>query len=347
MLGKYKLSIVLLLLLIILTASTFLQSNDLPAVVSALSEMSLLWLTLGILSVLLFVILEGVMIWHLLRSFQKGIGLYQCICWSFIGFFVSGITPSATGGQPMQIYYMKRAGIKVSASMPVLMILAVLYKLVMVSIGAGLSLFWATGLAAYFGDFLWLFYLGLGLNSFVVVLLIFIMLRPLYAEKLILRIERLLTAMRILKESPERQTRWLSAIAEYQQVIGFFREHKTTLLSVALMTFIQRCLPFLLIWIIYRGLGLSSVGIMSLMALQAAVTLAIDLLPLPGSMGVAEFVFTTVFAAVFSDKLLPAALCISRGLSFYLLMIVSAAIFAWVHFSKGKTAKKEYRDFLI
>ena len=258
MLGKYKVSIILLLILILLTVGTFLQANDLSEVLSALSEMSLLWLALGILLVLLFVIMEGVMIWYLLRSFQKGIGLYQCISWSFVGFFVSGITPSATGGQPMQIYYMKRAGIQVSASMPVLMILAVLYKLVMVGIGIGICFFWSTGIAAYFGDYLWL-----------------------------------------------------------------------------------------LTWIIYRGLGLSGVGILSLMALQAAVTLSVDLLPLPGSMGISELVFSVVFTSVFSEKLLPVALCISRGISFYLIMIVSAAVFAWAHFSKSKAPRKEYRDFLV
>ncbi|MGL9727811.1 lysylphosphatidylglycerol synthase transmembrane domain-containing protein [Enterococcus sp. DIV0756] len=347
MLGKYKLSIILLLILILLTVGTFLQANDLSEVLSALSEMSLLWLALGILSVLLFVIMEGVMIWYLLRSFQKGIGLCQCISWSFVGFFVSGITPSATGGQPMQIYYMKRAGIQVSASMPVLMILAVLYKLVMVGIGIGICLFWSTGIAASFGDYLWLFYLGLGLNSFVVVLLTVIMIRPNYAEKIVLKVQRLLTVTRILKVSPERQTRWLSAIAEYQQVINFFRGHKATLFSAALMTLIQRSLPFLLTWIIYRGLGLSGIGILSLMALQAAVTLSVDLLPLPGSMGISELVFSAVFAAVFSEKLLPAALCISRGISFYLIMIVSAAVFAWVHFSKSKVQSKEHRNFLV
>lgn len=33
--------------------------------------------------------------------------LYQ---YSFIGFFYSGITPSATGGQPVQLYYMSKDG---------------------------------------------------------------------------------------------------------------------------------------------------------------------------------------------------------------------------------------------
>ncbi len=64
------------------------------------------------------------MIWYLLRALNCGVSPFSCIRYSFIGFFYSGITPSATGGQPMQLYYMKKAGIKISDSTVVLMTVA-------------------------------------------------------------------------------------------------------------------------------------------------------------------------------------------------------------------------------
>lgn len=53
---------------------------------------------------LLFVCLEGYMIWRLLRLSGNDATLPGCIRYSFIGYFYSGITPSATGGQPAQLY---------------------------------------------------------------------------------------------------------------------------------------------------------------------------------------------------------------------------------------------------
>ena len=66
------------------------------------------------------------MIWYLLTSMRKKTdsqttvlcvvgkekvcSLWRCIQYSFIGFFYSGITPSATGGQPVQLYYMNKDG---------------------------------------------------------------------------------------------------------------------------------------------------------------------------------------------------------------------------------------------
>ena len=71
-----------------------------------------------------FVAGEGCMIWYLLRGIGEQPTLLRCMSYSFIGFFFSGITPSATGGQPMQLYYMRRDGNALSASSVVLMTVA-------------------------------------------------------------------------------------------------------------------------------------------------------------------------------------------------------------------------------
>lgn len=55
--------------------------------------------------------------------------------------FYSGITPSATGGQPVQLYYMNKDGNKGSDSTIVLMTVAVIYKIVLVVLGVGMLLF--------------------------------------------------------------------------------------------------------------------------------------------------------------------------------------------------------------
>ena len=54
----------------------------------------------------------------------KASTLPRCIQYSFIGFFYSGITPSATGGQPVQLYYMNKDGNRGSDSTVVLMTVA-------------------------------------------------------------------------------------------------------------------------------------------------------------------------------------------------------------------------------
>ena len=73
---------------------------------------------------------------------EKKNRVWRCIQYSFIGFFYSGITPSATGGQPVQLYYMNKDGNRISDSTVVLMTVAVVYKFVLVVMGTGILIFW-------------------------------------------------------------------------------------------------------------------------------------------------------------------------------------------------------------
>ena len=66
----------------------------------------------------------------------------HCALYSFVGFFFSCITPSASGGQPMQIFYMKKDKLPIPVTTLVLMIVTITYKAVLVVIGV-LICFWA------------------------------------------------------------------------------------------------------------------------------------------------------------------------------------------------------------
>ena len=100
---------------------------------------------------LLFVCMEGYMIWRLLRLSGNDATLPGCIRYSFVGYFYSGITPSATGGQPAQLYEMCKDGNNASDSTVVLMVVALFYKLVLVVIGLMLPVVWLGHMKEYLG----------------------------------------------------------------------------------------------------------------------------------------------------------------------------------------------------
>ena len=62
----------------------------------------------GLVLVVFYVCGESLIIKYLLYAVKIKAPLVNCIRYSFVGFFFSCITPSATGGQPAQIYYMKK-----------------------------------------------------------------------------------------------------------------------------------------------------------------------------------------------------------------------------------------------
>lgn len=132
-----------------LTFWSVFRGQDFTKIVAAVRQMSGTHMAAAVFLAVFFVAGEGCMIWYLLRGIGEQPTLLRCMSYSFIGFFFSGITPSATGGQPMQLYYMRRDGNALSASSVVLMTVAVIYKFVLVLIGIGIVLFWRKPLRTY------------------------------------------------------------------------------------------------------------------------------------------------------------------------------------------------------
>ncbi|MCM1219928.1 MAG: flippase-like domain-containing protein [Lachnospiraceae bacterium] len=316
------------LLVMGLSFYTVFHGQDMGQVSSALGRLSPMALCLALFTALFFVSAEGIMIWYLLRSMNGKSGLLRCISYSFIGFFYSGITPSATGGQPMQLYYMCKDRNSLSESSVVLMTVALIYKFVLVIIGVAILICWHQPLKSYLWEYYPLFLLGLVLNLTLVLLLLAVMFAPGVIKRVVMQIEKLLVKIGILKPSAERRGKIDDFVDGYQGAVHFLRSHKRKVLYVCLFTFLQRCSVFVLTWIVYRGFALEGTDAITVMFLQASVYIAVDMLPLPGAQGITELMYRSIFRGIFTGGYLMPSLYVTRGVSFYFLLIVGMVVSA-------------------
>ena len=157
---------IFLLLVFGLTIYGVFHGEDLSAMMAAIKNADIRWLIPGIGLVVVFIWGESVIIWYMMRSFQIHLKGRICFLFSSVGFFFSCITPSASGGQPMQIYYMKKEKIPIPVATVILMVVTITYKLVLVIIGLGILIFCRGFLHRYLEEILPIYYLGLMLNVF-------------------------------------------------------------------------------------------------------------------------------------------------------------------------------------
>lgn len=312
------------------------RSQDISRTVEAVQKMSLGYLAAAFLLAVLFVSAEGCMIWYLLKGIGEQTRFTRCIGYSFIGFFFSGLTPSATGGQPMQLYYMKKDGNSLSASSVVLMSVAVVYKLVLVLIGIGIVLFWNAPLKGYLQKYYGLYFLGLFLNTALVLILLLVMFSPSVIRGIFYRAERIIVGLRLWKESGARREKMEQFLAGYQGTVCFLKENKKMIWVILGGTFLQRFTVFVLTYVVYRGLGLSGTALLDIVFVQASVYIAVDMLPVPGAQGITEAMYICVFGGIFTGHYLAASMCITRGISFYAVMVIGAAVFAAVNMRKSR-----------
>ena len=80
---KNQLSYLFFVLLAILAFYTVFRDNDMRLVAASLKKMKLAYLLAAVVIALVFTMMEGVMIWYLLRTLQGRAGFMDCIRYSY------------------------------------------------------------------------------------------------------------------------------------------------------------------------------------------------------------------------------------------------------------------------
>ena len=113
--------------LAVLAVTLYYVFNDknLGEILSLLSEANLGDVAIAVCAVVAFILGESVVLRYLLGKLGVKVSFGHCSLFSFVGFFYSAITPSASGGQPMQVLYMRRDGIPAGVSTVVLAIVTI------------------------------------------------------------------------------------------------------------------------------------------------------------------------------------------------------------------------------
>ena len=306
-----------------LTVYGVFHGEDLGAMAEAIRSSQIKWMIPGVCLVVFFIWGESIIIWYMMRSF--GIRLKKRICFLFssVGFFFSCITPSASGGQPMQIYYMKKEKIPIPVSTVILMVVTITYKLVLVVIGLGILIFGRGFLHRYLEGILPVYYLGLTLNVFCVAFMTILVFHPVMAEDMLLKGMDLLERMRLMKRKEARRQKLKDSMEVYRETAAYLKEHKKVLFHVIVLTFLQRIALFSVTWFVYLAFRMHGTSLLDVILLQAVISVSVDMLPLPGGMGISETLFLNIFATVFPGVLLP-AMVLSRGLGYYSQLLISA-----------------------
>ena len=311
--NKKKMIFNVLFLFLVFAATIYgvFHGEDLSEIAEILKTVNSYWLLPGVACVIIFIWGESIIIFYMMHTLGIHLKKWKCFLFSSVGFFFSCITPSATGGQPAQIYYMKKEKIPIPVSTLVLMIVTITYKMVLVVIGLGLMIFGRGFIRTHMYDIRHIFYLGTGLNVFCV------------ASKST-RIEKLNASM-----------------DQYHTTAVYLKDHMMVLVNVFAITLFQRFALFTATWFVYKAFGLSGTNAFVIILLQSVISVSVDMLPLPGGMGISEKLFSMIFEPVFGSALLIPGMILSRGLGYYTELLISAIFTIVANFTIGRNLRKK------
>lgn len=205
----------------------------------------------AVICVIFFIWGESIIIHYLLYTLQIRLKKWKCFLISSVGFFFSCITPSASGGQPMQMVYLKKEKIPISVSSVVLMIVTITYKLVLVLLGLFVLFFQPRIKDTYMQDVMPVMWLGLWLNVFCVAFMLLLTFHPQLMRQILVKGHEVLVKMHILKKKTSRLEKLEGAMDEYQKTAEYLKNHPGVVGIVFLITCLQRVALFFVTYFVY------------------------------------------------------------------------------------------------
>ncbi|WP_167956731.1 lysylphosphatidylglycerol synthase transmembrane domain-containing protein [Anaerosporobacter faecicola] len=303
-----------------------LKDQEIPLILDSIKKTNVLYLLLGIVAVIFFVCCESVIICFMMKKLRSPIKLKGCIKYSFIGFFFSCITPSATGGQPAQLYYMKKDKVNLGVATLVLLEVTIAYKSILILFGMLMLTIKRKFVFHYLGKNICFLYFGIVIN---IVVVLWLMLMIFYTKPIRYLVHKgihILVKIKLIRDEESTLTKIDHAFDNYNKSAVFLKEHKSVMVVVFIITFIQRVALFLVTYFVYRAFGLSRYGVVDIVALQSIISIAVDMLPLPGGIGASENLFLIIFQKIFGKALIIPGMLLSRGISYYGLLLISAGV---------------------
>lgn len=321
-------------LLFILTYYFIFRKIDRRGLQEALRNTNLLFVLIAAILASGYILFEAVNLYRTLKLLNEKVTVKNAIKYAIVGFFFSAITPASTGGQPVQVYYMHKDNISYMHATITILLQSFAYTLMMGLLGLvgyiiNYDYISNLGFIEYF------FFIGLVVNLALVMVTAVAMFSKKTAQKIVNFIYKILNKVNEekalhFKEKSEIQ------LAEYHDSARFIANNKSVMIKTFLTAFLQLFTYHSVAFFIYLALGMHHLNYIKIATLQSVLYLSVAILPLPGTVGVNETGFSLLYNPIIAKNIVDSAMLLTRGVSFYLYVVVTGIILLIISLRKKK-----------
>ncbi len=335
-------NLVLFLILILLTFFVIFKDQNPIQILKALVKAQKGYIIVAIGFMCFYLICEAINIGRTLKALGEKSNFLQNIKYSLIGFFFSSITPAASGGQPMQIYYMHKDKITVANSTLALLINLTCMQIVTISLALVSFIFNYQYMNKLLIGF---FIIGIFLNASALTLLLISILSKRATNWLINMVIKILRFFKI-KNIESKKEKIENELSKYQTSSTYIKNNKIVILKTLLISYIQFLAYYSISYWVYRSFGLSQYNIFEITSMQSVLFATVSGIPSPGAVGVSEGGFLAIYKNIYPEKMINGAMLLNRGVSFYLFVIISAVVVIVSSIKDKKELKQEENNEL-
>ena len=313
----------------ILMAATiyFLTRNMTWAEISDISKrVDMKFVMLGILSLFAYVGIEMWIMDDLIKEICKVNGLWISFKTTIVGQYYSLITPFASGGQPAQMYVMKKDNIPLAKSSAVLANKFIFFQVGVTVYSLVLFIFNFGRINDTLQKAALFVVCGLFINTVGLFFVIMLLYNPHKLKRIVYVFLRFIHNIHIIRKHRRKYKIFSRYVDEYKEDIDKIAKNKYLIIKSFLLTGVQLTAYFGITYFVYRALNLHEHSFFEIVSLQSFLYMAVSFIPAPGTLGAGEIGFYSIFAAVFGQGVLKYAILLWRLISFYANLLISAIV---------------------
>lgn len=269
----------------------------------------------------------GVILTIMARSLNQKYPYRHGLVNALIGTFVSGITPSATGGQFAQTYAFKKQGLSATQGAGLIWMDFYINEIVLV----GVTLFFFLLKMASFRSpsITLVFAIGLVVNISIIALLWIMVEYPKLYHIIFNWIIMILGKLRFIKNKEKIIEGWNAQMVHFHDAVEAVAGNRILVIKIAALYVVRLLMYFTTPYIIAQLLGLqvSFSQFLEFIALASFVSMANTFVPLPGASGATEGLFVLVFSTVIGKAGAASMMIFWRFATFYVPLLVGGFIF--------------------
>ena len=324
---KISWSTVYLIITIIAVLLFGFTNNQFANVLSTMFKLDLIQLGLAGLMQIGFIIVEALIILFLLKKSGENVKLGSALKVSLIGLYYCSITPSATGGQPAQVAYLKRDNsINVASSVASLSLKFFTYQVAIVILGISSLVFMFDKINSTTPQLIIIIILGILVNSAWIALFVPMIFSKKFLAKLCNLLRKIVNKIKFIKNKEKRIASIASFEADFQIYSKKYRENKKIVLYSILFSFPEVILQMGVLYFIFSSFGNVNHSFIEITAMQFLLQTSVSFMPMPGAAGAQELGFTAFLGPYFPETQMFAAVLIWRFFTYYSVIISGATL---------------------
>lgn len=313
----------------------FSMKDDYKTVINTIINIDKKFLIIGFFLILSYWFFKSIVMWVIARNYNTKYRFRNAFRMTLETNFFHAITPFATGGQPYEVYSLKKSGLKITDSTNVSVQSFISYQISLVLLGV------IAILANYYLNLFpdnkvlsKLVTLGFIVNFLVIIMLFVLTFTKNISKKIVSFILKLMSKVKLLKDKEKAKEKFENYLKEFHEGAKKMFSNKFQFIGCTLLQFISLVSLYLIPFILFYGTNIY-INPLVVIATSAYVMLIGSFVPIPGGTGGLEYGFVAFFSNLVSSNVVMAIMLLWRFITYYFGMIIGA-----ICLSIGKKDKK-------